>query len=309
MASGRPLVSVGLPVYNGEKHLPQALETLAAQDHPELEIVVCDNASTDGTEQICRDLAARDPRVRYHRQPVNLGTMANFTDVFTRARGAYFMWAGHHDRWHPAFVSTCLAALQANPEVVLAYPVTEYVDADGRAIDSFGPAVDTVSLPLPERLARITEIYPICAIYGLMRVEALRTLTSPWGPALKRPLDHVCPDVLILMRMACLGSFALVPGSLYFNRSFGKDWRFEDKLEQLVPGRGHRARWAWWSFLRDLGEVIWSADMSAVDKARLSALALKKWALPHRNRLLYELDVLGVGRGAKRLVKTWLRPA
>src|SRR5438477_4054133 len=149
------LITAGLPVYNGEAHLEQALRALQAQTHPALEIVISDNASTDHTEQICRAAAKEDPRVRYHRQPVNLGAMANFRRVFELARGDLFFWAGHHDLWSPTFAAACGAALEAHPDAVLAYPEMRYIDVDGDLIEHHRDApIDTVGLSTARRMAR-----------------------------------------------------------------------------------------------------------------------------------------------------------
>jgi glycosyltransferase involved in cell wall biosynthesis len=132
------LVSIGLPVYNGERYLAQALDSLLSQSHENLEILIADNASTDASEAICRDFAARDPRIAYHRHPRNLGAAANYNFVFRRARGAYFRWAAHDDICMPRLVERCVAALEAaGPSAVLAYPRTRLIDAEGRVLRDY----------------------------------------------------------------------------------------------------------------------------------------------------------------------------
>ncbi len=92
MTSGAPRVSIGLPVFNGERYLARAIDSILAQDFRDLELVVCDNASTDRTAEICAAYARRDPRVRYHRNPRNLGAGPNYDRCFHLARGEYFKW-------------------------------------------------------------------------------------------------------------------------------------------------------------------------------------------------------------------------
>ena len=110
-----PLVSIGLPVYNAERHLAKALDSLLAQDYESFELIVSDNASTDSTQEICTSYAKRDSRLRYHRAEHNMGAIWNFNRVFELATGEYFMWAAHDDLRDPRYVSACLAAMQSHP--------------------------------------------------------------------------------------------------------------------------------------------------------------------------------------------------
>ena len=87
--SPAPTLSVGLPVYNGERYLAESLDALLAQTYADFELIISDNASTDGTAEICREYAARDPRIRYVRQPVNVGAGPNHNLLVPLARGAY----------------------------------------------------------------------------------------------------------------------------------------------------------------------------------------------------------------------------
>ena len=89
-----PLASVGLPVYNGEAHLAKALDAVLDQDLEDFEVIVCDNASTDATADIARDYASRDARIRYHRNPRNLGLAGNFNKAFQLANGQVLQVVG-----------------------------------------------------------------------------------------------------------------------------------------------------------------------------------------------------------------------
>jgi glycosyltransferase involved in cell wall biosynthesis len=96
-----PKVSIGLAVYNGELYIREALDSLIAQCFTDFELIISDNASTDRTEAICREYAARDSRIKYVRQPVNRGPGPNFEFVLDKAVGEYFMWAAHDDVYYP----------------------------------------------------------------------------------------------------------------------------------------------------------------------------------------------------------------
>lgn len=97
--SQRHSVSIGMPVFNGEKFVREALDSLMGQTFTDFELIISDNASTDATEPICRSYACHDSRIRYIRQPVNLGALPNFQFVLNKASGEYFMWAACDDKW------------------------------------------------------------------------------------------------------------------------------------------------------------------------------------------------------------------
>lgn len=129
----QPLVSLGLPVYNGERYLAQALECLLAQSFTDFELIISDNASSDATEQICREHAARDSRIVYYRQPENLGAIRNFNFVFEASSGEYFKWASYDDLCEPTFLEKTVAVLEAEEDVVVAYSRSDMVDASGQS--------------------------------------------------------------------------------------------------------------------------------------------------------------------------------
>jgi glycosyltransferase involved in cell wall biosynthesis len=126
------LVSVGLPVFNGEDSICQALDSLLAQSYSNFEVNISDNASTDRTREICLSYCGKDERIRYHQNPVNLGILPNWRRVLELASGEYFMWAAHDDYWSPNYIETLLDCLLAHPQAVLAAGKTEYVDGTGR---------------------------------------------------------------------------------------------------------------------------------------------------------------------------------
>jgi len=119
MTDGNPLVSIGMPVYNGAPFLRQALDALLSQDYENFELVICDNASTDATPEICQEYLSRDTRLKYHRNTLNQGALANFLRVLKLSRGEHFMWAAHDDLWETSFISKLLAPFQKYTDVVL----------------------------------------------------------------------------------------------------------------------------------------------------------------------------------------------
>lgn len=113
-----PTVSIGMPVYNGEKVISKTLDSLLSQSFRNFELIISDNASSDGTEEICRKYAAQDSRIRYIRQDTNLGSQPNFKYVLEKAVGKYFMWNGADDLRTPDFIECNLEYLELNPTCV-----------------------------------------------------------------------------------------------------------------------------------------------------------------------------------------------
>jgi len=209
---GPPLVSIGVPVYNGERFLRESLESLLAQDYAPLDIVISDNASEDGSAAICREFAERDSRVRYRRNETNLGALANFRGLQDLAGGPYFMWGSDHDLWDPRFVSKLVEVLDADPAIVLAYGRTMLIDADGAEMGIMPDRVDTRNRSAVSRYAHLLRNLSKCnMMYGLMRLDALR--------ALRQGLINIwCPDRLFLAELSLAGSFAQLDDTLFFRR-------------------------------------------------------------------------------------------
>src|SRR4051794_41159994 len=132
-----PRLTIGVPVYNGERFIRATLDSLLAQTFTDFEVIITDNASTDGTEAICRSYVANDSRVSYVRADRNLGPSKNYNVSVDRARGELFKWAAADDVCGPDFLKICIAALDANPDAVVAHPRTKSIDADGKLIKDY----------------------------------------------------------------------------------------------------------------------------------------------------------------------------
>src|SRR6516164_10769129 len=141
-----PKLSVGLPVYNGENYLAEAIEALLGQSYEDFELIISDNASTDGTADICRRYEKQDSRIRYIRQPLNIGLAPNHNFVFRQARGELFKWASHDDLYARDLLKRCVDALDEFPHVVLAHSWTALIDDLGQLTEAIEYPLDTASL-------------------------------------------------------------------------------------------------------------------------------------------------------------------
>ena len=211
LSPAAPLVTIGLPTYNGAKFLAKSLDSLLAQDYPNSEIAISDNGSYDGTEAIARDYAARFNGIQYFRQTTNLGAMANFNFVLGQAKGAYFMWASDHDLWAPTFISSCVDALEADDSAVLAYPRSVLIDEEGNAIEEMDDQIDLRDASNLDRYRHLIWRLGICnMIYGVARREAIAA-TQGYS-------DVLAPDRLVLAKMALQGRILTVDGQLFLRR-------------------------------------------------------------------------------------------
>src|SRR5439155_18526924 len=128
MTANVPLVSIGMPLYNEERYLEQALQSLLSQSYKNFEVIISDNASTDRTRDICLAYAARDPRVRYSRMNTNVGSILNFNRVFQLSSAPYFFWASGHDTRHETFIARCVEVLEQDASVVLSYTLARWLE-------------------------------------------------------------------------------------------------------------------------------------------------------------------------------------
>src|SRR5258708_23576621 len=158
MSSNDPLVSIGLPVFNGEEYLREALDTLTAQDYGNFELIISDNASTDRTATICRDYAAKDPRIVYFCNETNVGPLKNSARVLDIATGKYFMLAAHDDVWGPSYLTNCVAALEDDPLKVLCCTSLRFINGTGTGIDIPSEKYDNPHLSCTDVTERISTL-------------------------------------------------------------------------------------------------------------------------------------------------------
>jgi hypothetical protein len=173
-SSNPPVVSVGLPVHNGERYLERAAQSILNQDFERLELIIVDNASDDGTSSIAKQLAASDCRVRYYRNPKNIGAARNFCRAFELAQGRYFKWAAYDDWLEPAFLSACVEVLDREPETELVFPSTNLYDEGGRLIRQYRHPNGLTSIRASQRFFHSLWNWKYAtAIFGLMRTKTL----------------------------------------------------------------------------------------------------------------------------------------
>ena len=276
-----PRVSIGLPVYNGERYLAVALDALQAQTFTDFELIISDNASTDGTPAICSQYAAGDERIRYSRNSTNIGGAPNFRRVFHLARGEYFMWAMHDDLYAPTFLARAVEALDRDPTVVLCCARTRVIAADGSAIrDDTTPPLRVASPRAHERFGDLVRWdYNCYEVLGLIRASVLR----------QTPLmaSFIASDRALRAELGLRGRFYEIPEVLFYNRDHAE--RSTRVLEQ------HHLRGAWfdprlagkrvlphWRILAEYVRCVWRVPLRHSDRWRC-CWELTRWLRVPRN--------------------------
>lgn len=303
-----PLVSIGLPVYNGQPYLEETLHCLLGQTYREIEVLVSDNASTDGTESISRSIARRDSRVRYHRNERNLGASHNYNRAFQLASGKYFKWAAADDLCAPTLLERSIEVLENDELVVLCYPRTNIIDSRGSVVRPFDDNLDINCVSATERFKQAIRRTSECnAIFGLIRADALR----------HTPLigNFIGSDICLLAELSLHGKFHELPDRLFFRREHpsasSSNRSIDDQLAFFDPTlRGKIVLPAWqrhWANVRAVGRSTISRRQKLALYWFLLRVLITYRGYPEELRdatvrLMYKLrsDLLSLIRNQKR---------
>lgn len=270
--SPTPKVSIGLPVYNGEKYLEGCIRNLLAQTLANFELVISDNCSTDRTQAICEAAVASDPRVKYHRADANKGATWNFNRVVELAKAPYFKWAAYDDLISAGFLEACVRSLDADPSIVIAYGITTLIDGEGAETET---KPDRIKITAGAPSARLREyLYKVGltnAIYGVMRTETMR-----------RTSGHMAfpgSDIVLLGEFALLGRFQEIPEVVFYRRlhaaaSNPSNPNLNALAAWFNPAHSKRVVLREWEHLRGYLAAIRRAPLGAFDKLRCYAVLI-----------------------------------
>lgn len=257
------ILSIGVPVFNGEPYLAQSLEAILRQTFTNLEVIVSDNASTDRTGEICRSYAARDKRIRYSRSLTNIGLLPNFRRVLELASGEYFMWAACDDYWSPNYVETLVACLEQNPDAVLAAGRILSVNPSCAGRTDHPPADPPVpgTRPHVDTAKQLLYQHAFGWLHGVFRREALVRLSGSffrgpgwWGS-----------DVVFLMELCLVHKLVGSYDAVMYKRLIA--YHGPNTPRRLV-------RWQCW-YAKALIKVIRESPRSTMEKAELLGASLR----------------------------------
>lgn len=261
------MVAIGLPVYNNEQHLPQSIESLLSQTFREFVLIISDNASTDGTAEICERYAREDSRIEYHRNPVNIGLYPNFNRVFALSDSKYFKWATGDDLSAPEMLADALRVLEADPTIALCYPRTVIIDAEGREQRRYDDRLHLMQDDPAERfLAVIGNIGLVHHHLGLLRSDMIRR-TRLFGA-------YLGADIGFVAELSLHGKF-YDSGKYQFFRRFHTDsssWKRnndEHEARRFHPANVRRVRFSNWRYHSGFWRVVMSSSLAIGAKRRL----------------------------------------
>lgn len=297
--SGAPLVSVGLPVYNGAAYVAEAIQSVLDQTLADLELIVSDNASTDETPEICQGFADRDQRVRFIRNHENRGAAPNYNLTLLLARGPYFKWLAHDDVLRPDFIRRCVDVLETDPTAILAYPTPVDIDSEGRELGLRDAGLE-ITDPEPEaRFRRILGTAHACLpVFGVVRTDVLRR-TGQHG-------NYPSADRVLLSELTLYGRLVEVPEELYLHREHPERFVYthrsvDDQVRWMDTSRGGGRAYPTWRRLREHLRSIVQAPIVMTSKVSCTVF-VAKWAIRSWPQLVGDITtVLGLPVGRQRL--------
>lgn len=296
----QPLVSIGLPVYNGENYICEAIDSILNQTFANFEIIISDNASSDRTEAICQEYAARDSRISYYRQEKNLGAAPNYNFVFQLAQGKYFKWLAHDDVCAPEFLEKSVAILESDHSVVLCYSRIRIIDKEGKVMSCSDPLYEWISTgigklsddsdPLSIRFRNVIGPHPCYPVFGLIRTVILKE-TGIIG-------SYSDSDRVLLAQLALRGKFYQFPEDLLYLRR-----HLKQSIQALASHRSQHKYTHWfdpvtkdkiifphWRVLKELLISIKELPLSWQEKLNCY-LALIPWLRRSRKGMIEDLYI------------------
>ncbi|HWF98335.1 MAG TPA: glycosyltransferase family 2 protein [Steroidobacteraceae bacterium] len=286
-----PLISVGVPVFNGEAFLEDAIRSTLAQTFDDLELILCDNASSDRTAEICSDYAARDPRVHYFRNPRNLGAAANYNLAFSHARGRYFKWLAHDDRMLPSYLAKTFRVLEERPSAVLCNTVVSYIDPGGAQLGLYDTRLSGADAYSPsQRFAWMVLRSHTCVdFFGLIRRQAL------CGSLLHGTFHGA--DRALLAQLSLRGRLVQLPAPLlaireHPNRYTRAQRRSIDRAA-WHDARSGQVSFPAWRLYREYLNMVWREDLTPEERTRCYGV-LARWWTSNWNAARAVVDLLAV---------------
>jgi glycosyltransferase involved in cell wall biosynthesis len=259
-----PLVSIGAPVYNGEDFIRQAIQSVIDQDYPNIEMVISDNASTDNTQSICEEYAAKYPQIKYYRQPINQGMIANFNTSLELAQGDFFCWLSHDDFLAPTYISKCMDMLTRYPQAIACCSEINFVNYDGTNREGWTKAYTNFDALNKNVVARVHELISKVgwyALYSVFRIDILRGMS--------KCQNRYPDDVMLMLEWLLFGEIAKIPEYLYNYRVPDVHKNYEDYLRAFGVDIATAAEVRKGSFTYTAKEIlnfVCQSDISVHDK-------------------------------------------
>lgn len=290
MNESSPLISIGLPVYNGEKYIQEAVNSILSQSYENFELIISDNASSDNTENICREFCQKDERIRYSRHGYNIGAVPNFNSVLNLSRGKYFKWAAHDDVICPDYLARCVQILERRKEVVLCQSRVVVINSSSQPIEKIkfdlsGANSDSPHIRFHDLLLKGILGFEI---FGLIRADILKSI-KPMG-------SYPGSDKVMRAELGLIGKIVEIPEYLFLSRDHS------ERSVRTYRSRQQRVIWVdsdnegkrilpHWMILQEYISLIKRAPITAKEKINCYLLLIR-WLGLDNNWLRMMLDVL-----------------
>jgi len=280
-------VIIGLPVYNGQKHLGAAIESHLCQTYGDFELVISDNGSTDATPELCAGYAKQDARVKYLRSDVNRGILWNHRRVFEGVDNTtqYFRWAGGDDIMEPGLLQAMVAVLDARPDVEAVMPDTKNIDDNGEIIGSMERVLDLQSSDVFERAHDILVAnYQHVIAYGLLRAQTLRKMRT--GP------NYPGWDAVFAWELAIRGKMVQSPGPVLLRRfhpgSISRVKTVKEMRKWVEPNAKAGLDFPHWNWSYERLRALLACPMPARDRLRIG-MFLARYTMWQRGKLIHDV--------------------
>lgn len=276
MTISEPVITVGMPVYNGERYIEEAIRSILGQTFEDFVLIISDNASTDRTEEICRDFTLEDKRITYLRNQENMGASNNYNRLFRLARSKYFRWFNADDLCAPELHEKCVAVLESNPDAVLCYGKTCLIDQDGKYTRDYDDNLNLQQSTAYERLSRFFHaVGQTNVIYGLMRTSAVAH-TSLMGNG-----SYPAADTNFMAELTLYGKFIEIPEQLFYRRMHfeaSSSERGDESKQQLFWTGNSRSKFTMPTWKKNIAiiKAVHSAPLGKWDKWRVQHYNLRR---------------------------------
>lgn len=289
-APAGPLVSIGLPVYNGQQFLAEAIESILSQTYEDFDLIISDNGSSDLTRQICEYYAANDRRIKYYRHETNRGAAWNFNSCVDKAGGKYFKWVAHDDAHKPQFLRQCVDVLEADPGVVLCFTDEGGIDAQGCYLGPRPYALPDLPTPQARLAALMRQSRGSPPVFGLIRTQVLRQ-TSRIGA-------YDAADLVLLAELALHGRVHKISDELLLHREHPQRSVYlcrdpYSATSWFAPSAPARIVFPAWRILRGYLSAVRRTPLT-LSQRLACGLEIARWVRHHNDLMFRDIKVAAV---------------
>jgi glycosyltransferase involved in cell wall biosynthesis len=284
----KPLLSIGMPLYNAENYLREALDSILKQSFKDFELIISDNGSTDSTQKICENYARKDKRIKYIRHEKNKGAAWNFNYVVGMAEGKYFKWAAHDDNLAKDFLKECINVLEKNDDIILVYAKAKIIDGQGKVTELYSDKLNLTSPKINVRYKMFHRAFTghfwCNAVFGVIRLNILKKTHMI--------RNFISSDVVLLGELSLYGKMYEISEYLFYQRihpenSTHANVNVNERVSWFDPSKSGKLILTRWRHLFEYAKDIFHVKMRFIE--RISCCwEVKKWCWRNKRGLFRE---------------------